>query len=583
MFGIMETEPTLAVIPVLMNTGAALLPAAMAAIASAFALLFKPKELLRACKAKPHVPVILVLVIAGLFYGIPWLMGLAAPEGPATGRQAAVQPAPGGAQTDWTRVALQILRNEERQARAGGEAGALPQGGRAAVREGVPSEGTGTLGIPVLPVADSRPGMIYRGDASRKGQDGSAAPLQLELDWEVHPEDFAMILTSPLVHNGVIYAASTLIDPPNTFGMVFAVDSASGDVLWKSENLPATGRDMKGFFSSPALTEDGRFLLIGQGLHPDTECELICLDAATGRVVWTVRTPIHVESSPAIYGDIVVVGAGAIEVGPDRKPTGDPLGAGHPGYVFAVRISTGEELWQFQINDPESSPAIRDGVAFIGAGFNGQEVVALRVAGTDAELAEAGLDRVVWRTPTPYPAVAAVTLVDDLVLIGGGNSDFVFADPNPAGVILALDQRTGEERWRIETPDSVLGPIAVHNGLAVAPVRSAPGPGRRSGMLLAFDVRDNGREVWRHQLERNALMLAGVALTDTLTYAISSDGYLRVLSSEDGSLLEEHYINRTDRPGEQGLSISSPTLSNGRLYVGSETGGLRAYEGRGSR
>ncbi|MCC5846898.1 MAG: PQQ-binding-like beta-propeller repeat protein [Verrucomicrobia bacterium] len=565
---ICSSLPSLGVIPVLVNTGAALLPAAIAAVASAVALLFKPKELFRVCRAKPHVPLILLLVVTGGYFGFQWMMGAGGEAPPAVGRQAAIQTDGAGTQTDWTRVALQILRNEQRQAQGESRQPAAADAGDVAV------------GFAADDVPEAHLGFIFRRDAARRGHDGGPAPLNLSLDWEVHPEEFAMILTSPIENDGIVYGASTLLDPPSTYGMVFAVESASGDLLWEAQYLDNTGREMKGFFSSPALTADGRHLIIGQGLHPDTECELICIDTETGEVVWTVRTPIHIESSPAIYGDIVVVGAGAIEVGPERKPQGDPEGVGHPGYVFAVRISTGEELWQYQVNDPESSPAIKDGIAYIGSGFNGEAVVALRVEGTDEELAAQGLERLLWRTDTPYPAVAAVTLVDDLVLIGGGNSDFVFADPNPAGVILALDQSTGEVRWSLDMPDSVLGPIAVHNGVGVAPVRSAPRQGRRSGMLVAFDVRDKGRVLWEHHLERNALMLAGVALMDTHVYSLSSDGYLRVLDAADGTLVEEHYINRADRPGEMGLSISSPTVSNGRVFVGSETGGLRAYEGR---
>ena len=297
-------------------------------------------------------------------------------------------------------------------------------------------------------------------------------------------------------------------------------------------------------------------------------------------MVWAALTPTHIESSPAIYGDIVVVGMGAIEAGPERKPAGDPEGIGHPGNVFAVQISTGKVLWEYQVNDPESSPVIQDGIAFIGAGFNGKAVVALRVEGTDAELKEQGLERLVWETDTPFASVAAVTLVDDLVLIGGGTSDIVFSDPNPAGVILALDQKTGKIRWTLDMPDSVLGPIAVNGGVAVAPVRSAPHEGRRVGQLVAFDIRDNGKVLWRHHLNRNALMIAGVALMDSHVYSVSSDGYLRILDAADGRLVEEHYINSSARPGEGGFSISSPYISKGRIYVGSETGGLRAYEGR---
>jgi len=41
-------------------------------------------------------------------------------------------------------------------------------------------------------------------------------------------------------------------------------------------------------------------------------------------------------------------------------------------------------------------------------------------------------------------------------------------------------------------------------------------------------------------------------------------------------------INTRGKPGELGLTISSPTLVGGRVYVGSETGGLRAFTGKSS-
>ncbi len=92
---------------------------------------------------------------------------------------------------------------------------------------------------------------------------------------------------------------------------------------------------------------------------------VVCLDAATGAVRWLAKTPLHLESSPAIWGDVVIVGAGAVEAGEDHKPKT------HPGYVLAARLSDGEVLWTHDVNDPESSPALRDGVAYIGSGFNG--------------------------------------------------------------------------------------------------------------------------------------------------------------------------------------------------------------------
>ncbi|MCC5843458.1 MAG: PQQ-binding-like beta-propeller repeat protein [Verrucomicrobia bacterium] len=547
---------SLAVVPILVNTGAALLPAAVAALASAVALIFKPRELFRVCRAKPHVPLILLLVVLGGFGLIRWFAG--GEDAPQAGRQAVVASAGTGnaSQSDWTQVALQLIREESRRGRVQAETAPVVADATRAAEQS----------------------LIYRGDSTRIGYDGGGSPLDLSLDWEYHAEDFSMVISSPLPHGGRVFGASTVLDPPNTFGAVFMLDVETGERIWQVDTLPS-GDDLRGFFSSPAVTADGRRLIIGQGLHDDADCELICIDTETGEIVWTVSTPIHIESSPAISGDIVVVGAGAIEVGPDRKPEGPVDGRGNPGYVFAVRISTGEELWQYQVNDPESSPAIDGDVVFIGSGVNGNAVVALRLKETDEELAEQGLDRLLWRTETPYPAVGAVTLYDDLVLIGCGNSDFVFAAPDPAGLVLALDRETGEERWRLDLPDSVLGSIAVLDGKAVAPVRSGEHEGRRTGRVVAFDLERNGELIWEHSLRRNALMLGGVSLTPSHVYALSSDGYLLVLDAETGELVEEHYANQTGRPGELGLTIGSPFVSGGRVFVGTETGGLRAYEG----
>jgi hypothetical protein len=74
-------------------------------------------------------------------------------------------------------------------------------------------------------------------------------------------------------------------------------------------------------------------------------------------------------------------------------------------------------------------------------------------------------------------------------------------------------------------------------------------------------------------------VLAGPALAGKYVYAVSSEGYLAVLHARDGAVYERHYLNDRERPGELRLSVSSPTVAGGRLYVGSETGGLRCFTG----
>jgi outer membrane protein assembly factor BamB len=385
--------------------------------------------------------------------------------------------------------------------------------------------------------------------------------------WEYAPEN-TLFLSSPLVVGARVYGASCVLDPPTSYGSVFCLDAETGRPLWVSEFRDgAAQKEFKGFFSSPALSADGKSLVIGQGLHSDADCELVCLDADTGRVRWLLKTPLHIEGSPAIEGDLVIAGAGAIEAGDDHRAVGNP------GFVLAVRISDGKELWRFTVADPESSPVVEDGVAYIGSGLNGNAIVALRTLG-DEELRAKGLSRVLWQTPTGYPATGAVTLAGDRVLVGCGKGDFVYAARDPEGCVIALDRTSGRELWRAALPDTVLGSIAVREGKALCPVRN--------GEVVALDL-ESGRILWRHGISRGMPVLSGPAFAEGYVYAVSQDGTLAVLDGATGSRIEKVYLNSTAKPPSMGLSVSSPMVAEGRLYVGSETGGLRCFAGSRGR
>ena len=530
----------LAVVPIFVNAGAALLPAMAAGIATFFALLFKPKALLKACKEKPLVPVAVVLVGLGIWAAVHFWPAHGGEKHETARRSSGGEASSGSVYIDWTEVALARIKAKER----GEIKAAAPKQPQAAPAE--------ALDAPV----------VFRGDERRLGAVGSAPSGKLSLVWDYYPAwvdedgsvetvDSAMILSSPAVYGDRVYAASCELDPPDSYGIVFCVDGTTGETIWSVDQ--SDGEELMGFFSSPALTADGQYLVIGQGLHPDSNCSLICIDTASGKVHWTVQSELHIESSPAIENGVVYVGCGAIEDPATHKPIS------HTGYVVAVRIEDGKTLWKQDVADPESSPIVEDGVVYIGSGFNGKAVVALH-AGNGEEL---------WKTETPYPITGAVTLLGDTVIVGGGNGDFVFRDPNPAGVVMALDAKTGAIKWTTNTPDAVLGAVAAGKYL-IAPVAA--------GQVAALDP-ESGRPVWSAEVSGQAPVLAGASVADGFVYAVSHDGYMAKLSIDDGSLAEKTYINNKSRPGEQGLCISSPMVYNGRIYVGSETGGLRCYEG----
>ncbi len=540
----------LAVVPIVVNAGAAILPALAAGLVSMAAILVRPREWGRVIREKPYVPVVLLLLIASVWAGFHfWNATTTGTKIPRDNRPSASS---NSSDVDWTKVALQYIENKQRNT----------------ARSVDPT--TTTRPTAAAPADQRTEPFIARVDTGRSGFVGGATPGKLAKLWNWSDTDdpFAMFCSSLAVDGNWVYGASASISPPDTFGGIFCLDATTGRPRWPVVTK-AGSADIKGVFSSPALTADGKLLVIGEGLHEDRDSALMCFETATGKLRWRVQTPLHVESSPAISGDIAVVGAGSVEDPATRKPRpGD-----NPGFVFAVRISDGKQLWQYPVTDPESSPVIKDNIAYIGSGVNGNEVVALRIE-SDEELKANGLDRVLWRSKTPYAALASVSIAGDLILIGCGDGDFI--RPGPHGTVVAIDRKTGAIRWQTDaatTPASVLSPIAVRDNIAIA--------GVGNGEVVAIDLVNGGKLLWRARVSEAAPVNAGPAITDSHVYALSADGWLAVIDRTDGKLLERHFVNDRSRPGELGMSFSGPIVANGKLFVASETGGVVAFESKG--
>ena len=227
------------------------------------------------------------------------------------------------------------------------------------------------------------------------------------------------------------------------------------------------------------------------------------------------------------------------------------------------------QVWHQPVNDPESSPTIdSEGVAYIGSGFNGNAVVALRSESNDL-LREQNAERLKWRRSLDYPITSGIVLAGDLVLAGGGNGDLVHSNRNARGLVAALDKATGEVRWSTPFADSVLGDVAVHDKRVFCPVRT--------GEVVALALA-SGDQLWHAGVSGNAPVLAGCTAHGTRIFAVSNDGYLAVLDAETGQLIEKVYLNDQAKPGS-GLTSSTPLVHGDRLIVGSETGGVRCYVG----
>jgi len=518
----------IAVVPIFVNAGAAMLPAIVAAMTSLVALLLSPRAMWRLCRRKPWLPAVVVAIAVGLYYS-PRLFSGAVPKPPADGGRAGANSV-----IDWPAIAREILRQQNSQS-----------------------------------------------------DNAVLTPL-----WH-HTLDGHIALSTPAFFTDkagrtTLYLPTTLLDLGDAFGVLFAIDVDSGKTLWSASttgDIENGGEFLKPFFSSPAVSADGSRLAVGQGLHNDANCPLLCFDilAAEGvasRIVWSVKTPLHVESSPAIFvkdgRERVVVGAGAIEGGPDRKAQGNP------GYVFCVDLATGKQLWQYPLNDPESSPAVdEEGTVYIGSGFNGNAVVAItekpeaRSQKPEEAQGQQSLG-LLWNTPTLYPAVGDMTLASHpklgkILLTGVGNGDYVFSDPKPAGLVIALDRATGKILWQTPMPDSVLGRLVVTADNAVVLA------GCRDGQAYAIEL-VSGKILWRARVSAspNVPVLAGLAADSRHAFALAADGTLAILSLSDGRMLERMKLAEPSK-APQNLSMSTPVVFGDVLFVATETTGLHAF------
>jgi outer membrane protein assembly factor BamB len=532
-------EAQLGVVPIVTNVGAAVLPAIIAGMSGFFSLLLRPRELIGACARRPWTTAITLASIAGAAGGIYLLATAAA--------------APKVVKADfWNAVALSEI------------AKAQQLGGGASTTSG-----------PAAPIGLGRNFSRTNYDGNGWPENLSATPIwlgQTKRDKDDTRDDRTAdgaILTCAVVRDGRVYASGCIDSITGMTGVVFCLDQKTGDEIWRIyESAPE--KMLPPMFSSPVLTADGKHLILGMGMHEDRNCRLLCIEAATGKILWGAESELHIESSPAVfthpkYGDVAVVGCGAIE-GKDRKPTSDP------GHVMAVQVSTGKILWKHAVNDPESSPAVgADGTIYIGGGFNGSVVVALRPE-TKEDLGKT--PREIWRAQTPWPATSAVTLIDDVVVVGCGNGDFVNSDPNPRGCVLILDAKTGKEIWRYDMKDAVLGEVAAKGDMLIAPCKT--------GEIVALD-RKQKKLLWTARISGRQPILAGAAFTGERVFAVSSDGYLAVFDAAENApkrQLEKIRINSEGNPGTQNLSVSAPTIVGGRIYVGSETGNIRCIGGK---
>lgn len=338
-----------------------------------------------------------------------------------------------------------------------------------------------------------------------------------------------------------------------------ALSEADGTLLWKSKIGPTWNDRYLGPRSTPTIDGERIYIM-------NTEGDVICLEAETGKEVWR-------RSLPADFGSHMMQAMGTT----DWRYAESPLVDGDrvivtPGVTNAAMAAldktTGEEIWRAQIGRLGSLGAhgaayssvvvsqgggIKHYVQFIGRGLIGIE-------------AETG--KFLWGYNKVANDIAniATPLVDgDLVFASSGygtGAALIHLKPDGDGGI------STEEVYFLEA-DTFQNH---HGGLILDQGYVFSGTGHNNGFPIAVELA-TGEVAWGP--ERNAgNRSAAITYADGRIYFHYENGVMILVDATADGYIEHGSF---EIPGVSNPSWPHPVISNGKLYL-REQDNLFAYD-----
>lgn len=289
--------------------------------------------------------------------------------------------------------------------------------------------------------------------------------------------------------------------------------SATKNIVWKT---PLAGPGS----SSPIVFGDHVYVTCysGYGLNAkapgklaDLKRHLVCVAAATGKVLWT-RTEVDPDGSDAPYkeGNIALHGYAS------HTPTADESGVyAYFGSAGAVGYShTGEKKWRVPIGALAKNNS--------------------------------------------YGSGASPVLHANLLIV---NACIETAELYRQGETVALDKLTGKEVWRQKAGGEWSSPLLVPVGGAIELVVAT-----RRGPWIGLDPA-TGKQLWNCAAKE----YCGTPVThDGVVYAIGGDSRAAIRAGGRGDVIRTHKL--WDTSG--GTWIPSPAYHNAHLYWPAQDGGL---------
>lgn len=363
-------------------------------------------------------------------------------------------------------------------------------------------------------------------------EDGNLYALDAKtgaLLWLFHAQ--GGIASSPAVADGAVFFLGR-------DGVVQALKAADGAPLWAFHTQGEARFAAHGMFGMPRdghpVSDPWDFYLSSPLVHAgrvyvgSSDGHVYALDAHTGALAWAWRTGGMVHSSPALAGKNIVVGS-------------------WDGAVYALDADSGELRWRHQ-TDGEQKVSINFGIQ--GSPSTDLDTVYIGSRDGFCYALDAATGQPRWRYNAQGSWIVGTPAQD---------TDTVYVGTSDTGLLLALDKKTGKERYRFDTKVwTFASPLRVGDVVVAASMK---------GELHALDAA-GGRARWSWRSP--GLAANEMRIVDPATGKFDNG---RMFSTGKHTL-----YSGIENVKRLGAFIGSPAWVSGRLVAASATGDVLFFE-----
>ncbi|MGO1461665.1 MAG: outer membrane protein assembly factor BamB [Marinobacter sp.] len=327
-----------------------------------------------------------------------------------------------------------------------------------------------------------------------------------------HDGDF--IYLSPLNARDTVYAASA-------DGELVSLDAETGELNWK--------RNLEDRIFAGVGGDRSQLYLVTR------EADLVAFSSEDGEELWRSALPTEALAAPQSNGALVIT------------QTTD-------GRVLAFDTATGDKRWQYDGVVPalslRAAAAPLVGGDVVLASFSNGKLIALSAdAGQPLWQYEVGQPQGRTELERLVDIAGQPLVLDSAVMVSGYQ-----------GKLALVDIRTGQEIWSRKA-SSLHAPMIGGNNIYLSSA---------NGDVIAYRGSDR-RELWR-QDKLSWRQLTQPAVYENYVVVGDYEGYLHVLSADDGSLMgQQHYDS-------DGLRVPLQRMADGNLMVFGNGGKLSVFK-----